>query len=104
MVLSHITRKCSAEGDEWGHADTLVENLTVREMLLYTAEMKLELSVNMAEKRERVDLLLKQLALEACQNVRIGNNLSRGISGSTVSPCTLHFWLLLALCSVSCCS
>lgn len=69
---------------EWGlyaHADTLVENLTVREMLLYTAEMKLELSVNMAEKKARVDLLTKQLALEACQNVRIGNSMSRGISG-----------------------
>ena len=70
----------------------------MREMLLYTAEMKLELSVNMAEKRERVDLLLKQLALEACQNVRIGNNLSRGISGSTAHPCDFCFWLP-ALCS-----
>ncbi|CAL8472002.1 g11544 [Coccomyxa elongata] len=74
--------------------DTLVENLTVREMLLYTAEMKLELSVNMAEKRERVDLLLKQLALEACQNVRIGNNLSRGISGGQAKRCNIGIALL----------
>ncbi len=58
----------------------------MREMLLYTAEMKLELSVDMAEKRARVDTLLKQLALEACQNVRIGNSMARGISGPVLSP------------------
>lgn len=63
-------------------ADTLVENLTVREMLLYTVEMKLELSVTMKEKRARVDVLLKQLALQPCQNVRIGNSMARGISGA----------------------
>jgi chorismate mutase len=58
-----------------------VENLTVREMLLYTAEMKLEMSVSMADKIERVEQLLQQLALKACQNVCIGGALSRGISG-----------------------
>ncbi|KAK9905859.1 hypothetical protein WJX75_007710 [Coccomyxa subellipsoidea] len=74
--------------------DTLVENLTVREMLLYTAEMKLELSVNMAEKKARVDLLTKQLALEACQNVRIGNSMSRGISGGQAKRCNIGIALL----------
>jgi len=72
------------------HADTLVEQLTVREMLLYTAEMKLEMSVSMTHKRKRVDQLLKDLALEVCQNVRIGSTLSRGISGLsliTSTPC-----------------
>jgi ABC-type multidrug transport system ATPase subunit len=63
------------------HADTLLETLTVREMLMYTAELKLELGVSAAEKRARVDALLGQLALEACQHVRIGGAMQRGISG-----------------------
>ena len=62
-------------------ADTLVDNLTVQEMLLYTAEMKLEMVVTMAEKRKKVEDLLKQLALDGCRNVRIGSNMQRGISG-----------------------
>ncbi|CAL5220797.1 g2870 [Coccomyxa viridis] len=64
--------------------DTLVDNLTVQEMLLYTAEMKLEMVVSMAEKREKVEDLLKQLALDGCRNVRIGSNMQRGISGTTL--------------------
>ena len=64
--------------------DTLVDNLTVQEMLLYTAEMKLEMDVSMAKKRERVEELLQQLALEGCRNVRIGSNMQRGISGKTI--------------------
>ena len=62
-------------------ADTLVDNLTVQEMLLYTAEMKLEMEVGMTEKRARVEALLRQLALEPCRNVRIGGSMQRGISG-----------------------
>ena len=72
-------------------ADTLVDNLTVQEMLLYTAEMKLEMGVGMAEKRARVEALLRQLALEPCRNVRIGGSMQRGISGASCccAPCCL---------------
>ena len=67
-------------------ADTLVDNLTVQEMLAYTAEMKLEMGVGMAEKRARVEALLRQLALEPCRNVRIGGSMQRGISGALLRP------------------
>ena len=67
-------------------ADTLVDNLTVQEMLAYTAEMKLEMGVGMAEKRVRVEALLRQLALEPCRNVRIGGSMQRGISGALLHP------------------
>ena len=56
----------------------------MQEMLLYTAEMKLEMVVSMAEKREKVEDLLKQLALDGCRKVRIGSNMQRGISGTTL--------------------
>lgn len=58
----------------------------MREMLLYTAEMKLDMSVTMPEKRDRVEHLLNQLALKTCKDVRIGNALSRGISGDARTP------------------
>ena len=40
--------------------------------------------VTLEKKRGQVDALLKQLALDACQNVRIGSAMQRGISGA---PC-----------------
>ena len=54
----------------------------MQEMLLYTAEMKLEMEVSMAEKHQKVEDLLQQLALDVCKNVRIGSNMQRGISGT----------------------
>jgi len=63
-------------------ADTLIDNLTVHDMLLYTAELKLRASVPLAVKRQRVDGLIEQLALGACRDVRIGDAMQRGISGA----------------------
>ena len=61
--------------------DTLVDNLTVKEMLMYTAELKLPMSQSIEEKRERVKHIIELLALLPCQNRRIGNAMQRGISG-----------------------
>jgi len=63
-------------------ADTLIDNLTVHDMLLYTAELKLRASVPLAVTRQRVDGLIEQLALGACRDVRIGDAMQRGISGA----------------------
>ena len=64
------------------HADTLLDNLTVEEMLLYTAEMKNPAAELLAAKRGRVNLVIDQLALGGCRGVQIGNALNRGISGA----------------------
>ncbi|KAG2427597.1 hypothetical protein HXX76_012251 [Chlamydomonas incerta] len=61
--------------------DTLLGDLTVREMLLYTAELKRPTSEPLTEKKEAVDVLLKRLALTPCADVRIGDPLTKGISG-----------------------
>lgn len=55
--------------------------LTVREMLLYTAELKRPMSEPLASKEAAVDELLRKLALESCAGVRIGSRESKGISG-----------------------
>ncbi|GLI69464.1 hypothetical protein VaNZ11_014081 [Volvox africanus] len=61
--------------------DTLLPILTVREMLLYTAELKRQLSEPLESKKAEVDKLLTQLCLAGCANVRIGSPAARGISG-----------------------
>ena len=64
-------------------ADTLLDNLTVEEMLMYTAEMKNPVRESLATKKAKVALVLEQLALTSCRNVKIGNALDRGISGGS---------------------
>lgn len=61
--------------------DTLVGELTVEQMLMYTAELKLPRALAKAEKRQRVEEVLTKLRLEKCRHTVIGNALRRGISG-----------------------
>lgn len=61
--------------------DTLVPILTVEEMFLYTALLKLERSVSMEDKRDAVERVIDTLGLETCRHVLIGSKLARGISG-----------------------
>ena len=63
-------------------ADALIDNLTVFEMLLYTAELKLDMRMNFLDKCKKVQRVIEQLALNTCRDVRIGSALTRGISGA----------------------
>ena len=67
-------------------ADTLLGNLTVYEQLLYTSELKNSQKESLARKKERVDIVIDQLAMESCKGVRIGSALKRGISGALSPP------------------
>lgn len=58
--------------------DTLVDLLTVREMLLYTAELKLPLSMPYAEKEAAVERVLTELSLQHCRDTRIGRCVGEG--------------------------
>lgn len=61
--------------------DTLLGELTVEQMLNYTADLKLPKSVTREEKRKRCDEIISKLRLEKCRATNIGNVLNRGISG-----------------------
>lgn len=61
--------------------DTLLDILTVREMLLYTAEMKRPVEEPISVKEAVVDKYIEVLGLEVCKDTKIGNNMNRGISG-----------------------
>jgi len=61
--------------------DTLLPVLTVGEMLLYTAELKRPMSETLESKKAAVEELLHDLALTQCRDVKIGDPLTKGISG-----------------------
>lgn len=56
----------------WIPADTLLDILTVEEMLMYTAELKRPMQQSRQVKKEAVEELIDRLALAPCRNVRIG--------------------------------
>lgn len=64
-----------------GFADTLLDNLTVYEQLLYTSELKNSQKESLARKKARVEIVISQLSMESCKNVTIGSAMKRGISG-----------------------
>jgi ABC-type multidrug transport system ATPase subunit len=60
-------------------SDVLMQTLTVRETLEFAANLKLNSST--ADKKQRIDLLCKNLKLEKCMDVLVGGILIKGISG-----------------------
>ena len=62
--------------------DTLLPMLSPREMLRYTAELKLPSSVSRDEKFRRVEILIKRLKLVDCADVLIGNMAARHLGGA----------------------
>lgn len=61
--------------------DTLLTTLSVRQMLLYQAELKCNRKEPLASKKSRVEELLVALGLHECADVMIGDALHPGISG-----------------------
>mmetsp|Transcript_27729 Transcript_27729/g.31168 ORF Transcript_27729/g.31168 Transcript_27729/m.31168 type:complete len:701 (-) Transcript_27729:361-2463(-) len=61
--------------------DTLVGELTVEDMLRYTADLKLPTNLTAEEREGRVNEVIQMLNLDSCRSTVIGSPLSRGISG-----------------------
>lgn len=61
--------------------DILLDSLTVRETLLFSAELRLPESVSSVEKGRIVEQTIRSLGLSHVANSRIGGNGIRGISG-----------------------
>ncbi|EOD09781.1 hypothetical protein EMIHUDRAFT_105511 [Emiliania huxleyi CCMP1516] len=62
------------------HSRLCGQVLSVEQMLMYTAELKLP-ALTRAQKRERVEEVIAQLRLEGCRKTVIGGELVKGISG-----------------------
>ena len=55
--------------------------LTVKETLTYAVRLRCGLIANSMEEKDRVVTLINLLGLNVCQNVVVGNQLIKGISG-----------------------
>jgi ATP-binding cassette subfamily G (WHITE) protein 2 len=69
--------------------DVFLENLTVREQLFFSAMLRLPSIMPKEDKLGRIDQVIEQLGLGACQNTRIGGNLVRGVSGGERKRCNI---------------
>ncbi|KAL5698895.1 ATP-binding cassette sub- G member 1 [Ranunculus cassubicifolius] len=61
--------------------DTLMSTLTVREAVHYSALLLLPDSLSASEKRNRADMVIKEMGLQDAMNTRIGGWGHKGISG-----------------------
>ncbi|XP_054875894.1 broad substrate specificity ATP-binding cassette transporter ABCG2d [Poeciliopsis prolifica] len=61
--------------------DVVMETLTVRQNLSFSAALRLPASVPQREKEARVDRLLRELCLTKVADAKVGSQLTRGISG-----------------------
>ncbi|KAI4130995.1 MAG: hypothetical protein LQ341_006404, partial [Variospora aurantia] len=61
--------------------DILLPTLTVRETLLYAAELRLPPPTTPAERRQVVEDIILELGLKECADTRIGNDIHKGCSG-----------------------
>lgn len=61
--------------------EQLLPNLTVRETLTFTAQLRLPSTFSKAQRDERVNAVIAELRLRQCANTRVGNAYVRGVSG-----------------------
>lgn len=61
--------------------DILIPTLTVRETLMYAAQLRLPSSVTQAERKQLVDEVILELSLKEAADTRIGNHAHKGCSG-----------------------
>ncbi|XP_042371741.1 broad substrate specificity ATP-binding cassette transporter ABCG2-like, partial [Plectropomus leopardus] len=61
--------------------DVVMGTLTVRENFIFSAALRLPVSVSQEEKKQKVDRLIQELGLGRVADSRVGTQLIRGISG-----------------------
>lgn len=62
-------------------ADNISPFQTVREALMFSAQLRLPESVSLEAKQAKVEEIIKLLGLEKCADTLVGSDLERGISG-----------------------
>nr|XP_020444708.1 ATP-binding cassette sub-family G member 2-like [Monopterus albus] len=75
--------------------DILMGTLTVRENLLFSANLRLNPKHHSAtEKHSRVDAVIQELGLTDCANTKIGTEFLRGVSGGERKRCSIGMELI----------
>ena len=74
--------------------DVLMPTLTVRETLLYAAELRLPPPTSSEERHRVVENVILELGLKECADTRIGNNVHKGCSGGEKRRASLGVQML----------
>ncbi|XP_067828425.1 broad substrate specificity ATP-binding cassette transporter ABCG2c [Heptranchias perlo] len=75
--------------------DILMETLTVRENLEFSANLRLSKKIYTSEeKQQKVNRVIDELGLQECANTKIGTELSRGVSGGERKRCSIGMELI----------
>ncbi|KAL8828813.1 MAG: hypothetical protein Q9191_002370 [Dirinaria sp. TL-2023a] len=81
-ILYNNNRKLSSVRSAYVmQQDVLLPTLTVRETLVYAAELRLPPPATTAERHQVVEDVILELGLKECANTRVGTNAHRGCSG-----------------------
>jgi len=76
--------------------DIFSGTLTVRENLLFSANLRLPKTVSNREKNDRVLRVIAELGLEFCADTRMGTDLLRGVSGGEKKRTCIGMELVLS--------
>ncbi|KAI7810530.1 broad substrate specificity ATP-binding cassette transporter ABCG2b [Triplophysa rosa] len=75
--------------------DVLMGTLTVRENLLFSGNLRLpRQQYSTADKKEKVEGIIRELGLEDCANTKIGTEFIRGVSGGERKRCSIGMELI----------
>jgi ATP-binding cassette subfamily G (WHITE) protein 2 len=76
--------------------DIISGNLTVRENLLFSANLRLSKSISSKDKRRIVDDVIQQIGLQKCADSKVGTEFKRGISGGERKRTNIGMELVLS--------
>ena len=76
--------------------DIVSPMLTVRENLMFSANVRLSTKISAPEKQRIVEKVLLQLGLDKCAETRIGNEFKRGVSGGERKRTNIGMELVLS--------
>jgi ATP-binding cassette subfamily G (WHITE) protein 2 len=76
--------------------DIFCGTLTVRENLLFSANLRLPQSVTPEERLERVNKIIEQFGLSDCSNTRMGTESKRGVSGGEIKRTCIAMEMVLS--------
>ncbi|XP_060071936.1 ATP-binding cassette sub-family G member 8-like [Ylistrum balloti] len=87
-----MIRSCSAYVRQ---DDRLLAHLTVKETLMFVAQLKLPTTMSMKQVEKRVDMVISELGLRHVSDTKVGNAESRGVSGGERRRVSIGVQLLL---------
>ena len=76
--------------------DILSETLTVKENLMFSANLRLQGKISFKDKNDIVNLIISQLGLEKCANSKIGQQGNRKVSGGERKRTNIGMELVLS--------